>query len=1078
MAKIVIAELDIDINALLKSTSDLKKEIDALKNTQKDLAASGDKTSEAFVQNEAVLKSLNGAYSSNIKVIQESGKATQTQAAQSDLLSLALDNEATSIAEARQQNQLLNKLRNETNVSTSEGKQQLEALNKRLDENNEFIKNNGDQYLKQKINIGNYKDSIKEAFQEMNIFNGGLGGFIQRSQESGGVTNLLSDSFGKVKESILQTTKAAYGFISTPIGAAVAAIVAIGAGVKEIFDFNKGLIESNKELTALGVNSKELSNVRDELTATAQTFDKDFKDIASKANSLSKAYGISMSEANDIIAQGLATGGAQNSEFLDSLGEYDVFFANAGFSAQEFSNIINTGYDLGIYADKLPDALKEADLALKENTKSTRDALVNAFGASFSDEILTKVSSGQMTTKQAIDKITEASKTANLSQQQYAQLTADVFKGAGEDVGGAQKIFEALGKASTKELDNSAKATLDLANANERLNKAQSALFEVKGFGDIWTKIKSISIDAFSSILEYISNLKKDLQPLIDLVSVVLAGAWENLKFTFTSAFDIISGVVKSFASYFNGIIEFWKKAITGDFQGAFRALADGIGNSFKNIGNIFVSLYNNVIKLVSGIADVAAPLLKTLGVDVDGLKKKIDGLKAQKFEIKGEIKTVSSGAVAADKTQTFGDKVGGATKDAAIADAKAADAAAKKKAADADKAAKDEATKAKELMDAKVNFAKAELNLFLQNNLSKLDSERLLTEELIKEEERRLLEIEKLKLETLAKEKGVDVQKIEEKKLNNEQLTVAEMEYETGRIALANETETTIKNNKKTLDDQTKQQQAEQLVAQKEIDLANAATKFEEDMLNNQFKYEAELTQLTSALEAKKLTQEQYDEKKKQADVKKEELDRLASLNRTTAQLQEFQKVGAGLEGLFGKNKAISSATALINGGLAVTEILKTPSVLPEPIASISRGIQIAGTVATTAKSIAQINGAKFEKGGIQEIGGKRHSAGGTKFYGEDGTRFEAEAGEGIGILNRNAFASFMDFNNAHSSGSSSGGFFAGGGIITQGVKPDSIDFNGIVEAISLLPAPVVAVEEIQSVGNRYASVKSGADL
>jgi hypothetical protein len=48
--KIVIAELDIDINALLKSTSDLKKEIDALKNTQKDLAASGDKSSEAFVQ--------------------------------------------------------------------------------------------------------------------------------------------------------------------------------------------------------------------------------------------------------------------------------------------------------------------------------------------------------------------------------------------------------------------------------------------------------------------------------------------------------------------------------------------------------------------------------------------------------------------------------------------------------------------------------------------------------------------------------------------------------------------------------------------------------------------------------------------------------------------------------------------------------------------------------------------------------------------------------------------------------------------------------------------------------------------
>lgn len=85
MAKVVIAELEIDMTALLKSTSDLKKEIDALKNTQKDLAASGDKSSEAFVQNEAVLKSLNSAYASNVKVIQESGQATKTQADQAQL---------------------------------------------------------------------------------------------------------------------------------------------------------------------------------------------------------------------------------------------------------------------------------------------------------------------------------------------------------------------------------------------------------------------------------------------------------------------------------------------------------------------------------------------------------------------------------------------------------------------------------------------------------------------------------------------------------------------------------------------------------------------------------------------------------------------------------------------------------------------------------------------------------------------------------------------------------------------------------------------------------------------------------
>lgn len=1076
MAKVVIAELDIDIEALLKSTSDVKKEIDRLKEAQKELSNQGDTSSKQYVQNASDLKTLSSAYNSNIKAITESTQAQADQANQSKLVALALNTEAQSIKEARDQNALLNRLRNETNVSTAEGKAQLDALNKKLDENNAFVKENADAYLKQKINIGNYKDSIKEAFQEMNIFNGGIGGFISRSQEAGGAGNLLSNSFGTIKDSIIGMTKSAIAFIATPIGATIAGIVAIGAGVKQIFDFNKGLIETNKELRALGVNASELSAVRDEISATAQTFDKDFKDIANKANSLSKAYGISMSESNKIIAEGLASGGAQNSEFLDSLGEYDVFFANAGFSAQEFANIINTGYDLGIYTDKLPDALKEADISLKENTKATRDALVNAFGATFSDEILSKVSSGQLTTKQAIEEITKASQTANLSQQQYAQLTADVFKGAGEDVGGAQKIFEALGKSATKELDASANASLRLVEANERLNKAQSDLFEIESFGDIWTSIKAVSVDAFASMLEYMSDLKKDLQPLIDLIAISFTYAWENLKFAFTSAFDIISGVIKSFASYFNGIIQFWKKLISGDFKGAFVALADGIGNAFKNIGNIFVNLYNNVLKLVSGIADVASPLLKALGVDVDVLKKRIDGLKASTFEIKGEVKTSETKATTNEvKNKTFGTGGGGATND---------DIKARQKAEDT--ASKEQYAKAKELADAKANLAKAQLDKYILDLKSNIDKETALTPEIIANETKRLEDIKNKQIQfnndELARKK-TDLEskaKLEKTSVEvlNAQKEALNLEYETKNQELELGVQKTTAELKDQFEQEQKVKKAEQLAIDKEVALAEAETKAEEDAIKAEQEYQTEIERLTKLLTDKKIIQEQFDSLKASADKKKEEMERLASLNRTQSQLQEFQKVGAGLEGLFGKNKAIASATALINGGLAVTEILRTPSVLPEPIASISRAIQIAGTVATTARSISQINNAKFEQGGIVEIGGKRHSAGGTKFYGEDGTMFEAEAGEGIGILNRNAFASFMDFNNSHLGGASRGGFFQGGGIITQGVKPQSLNIDAVVDAIASMPPPIVAVEEIQTVGNRYTQVVSGANL
>ena len=224
MAKIVIAELEIDIDALLKSTSDLKKEIDKVKNAQKELAASGQTSSEAFIENEAVLKSLNSAYASNVKAITESGKATANQVSQAELLNQALNTEVTSIAEARQQNQLLNKLRNETNATTKEGQAQIAALNKKLDENNDFIKENADAYLKQKINIGNYAESVKEAAQSINPLNGGLSGFIERSQEAGGVMPLLSNGIKGVISGIGGMIKASLAFIATPIGAVIAAI--------------------------------------------------------------------------------------------------------------------------------------------------------------------------------------------------------------------------------------------------------------------------------------------------------------------------------------------------------------------------------------------------------------------------------------------------------------------------------------------------------------------------------------------------------------------------------------------------------------------------------------------------------------------------------------------------------------------------------------------------------------------------------------------------------------------------------------------------------------------------------------
>lgn len=517
-----------------------------------------------------------------------------------------------------------------------------------------------------------------------------------------------------IRSGLAESAKAGMAFIATPIGAAVAALVAIGAGAKALWDYNAGLMDMNNKLSSLGVSSESLSTVRSQIQATAETFDKEFDEIAEKANSLSKTYSISMTEANDIIAQGLANGGAQNENFLDSLGEYDEFFAKAGYSAKQFVDVINTGYDLGIYDDKLPDALKEADLSLKEQTKSTRDALINAFGASFTDDILKKVRTGEMTTKEALEAIAVKSQEVGLSQQQQAQLTADVFRGAGEDAGGAQKILDAVAASTKRNMSESAKATDELRLANERLNEAQAALFEIDGFGDMWTKMKTAGIDAFSTFLEYIAEVKGDLQPLIDLVSIIFANAWETVKFTFTQAFEIVGGTLKVVGTLIKTWVDVFKKLFEGDVSGAIRVGTEGFVNMGKVVANVFIGLKNNVLNTLSNIVENIAPILETLGLDVDKIKKKLEGWKSQKFVIKGEVK------VDDPKNPSGGSSERTITKDSGNADEKAEAlkrAEAAKKAAEERKKLLEQQAKElesinKELLATQRSFQDAQLDL------------------------------------------------------------------------------------------------------------------------------------------------------------------------------------------------------------------------------------------------------------------------------------------------------------------------------------------------------------------------------
>jgi hypothetical protein len=579
-------------------------------------------------------------------------------------------------------------------------------------------------------NIGNYKSALED-------FKGAL---------LSGDLDGLKTSFDQITGSIKGMITQSLAFIATPIGAAITALVGIGAAAKAVFDFNDGIKESNQLLKGLGVSSGEISKVRTELEATAETYGKSFEEIAKTADSLATSYGISISEANDIIAKGLVQGGAANEDFLNQISEYDVQFQQLGFTAEESLAAINAGFAEGVYNDKLPDALKELGLSLAEGTKASADALTNAFGQSFSDNLLKGVASGTITVKDALQQIGDKSKEVGLNLQQQQQLTADVFRGAGEDAGGALKVIEILNTAQNRGYTEAEKSIENLRLANERLNQAQSKLFEIADFGSVWADIQAFAVNFFVDVLDYIAELKQDLQPLIDIISYVLVVAFESAKESFSLFFSVVSGGFKVIANTIGTFVKVAKALLTGDFAGAFTAIQKGIQNFGNIIENTFGRIKNSIISSIQNIIGGIKPLLSALGVDVDKLQKRLDGFKNQKVLI-ADAKKESESQSKADKKNEIKQPVkleSQKANDKALKDAQKAKEDAQKK---ADEALKKELESAQKLADEKVRLANVELNAYIEKNKSILDNEKYLTSELLKQENQRIKNIEEAKL-------------------------------------------------------------------------------------------------------------------------------------------------------------------------------------------------------------------------------------------------------------------------------------------------------------------------------------------
>lgn len=390
---------------------------------------------------------------------------------------------------------------------------------------------------------------------------------------------------------------------------------------------------------------------------------------------------------------------------------------------------------------------------------------------------------------------------------------------------------------------------------------------------------------------------------------------------------------------------------------------------------------------------------------------------------------------------------------------------------------------------EAAKRYAQSEFDLWMSQHQTKLTSSAVITKELLGQEKQRLLDVNGKALEKLRADKDTSEAEIKNKEATNQQLTLEENEF---LIELEN-LNRQYRENEQNINKMISAKAFSDKKAQLEAEAASAETKYQEDLINEDIRYEAEIEKLKERRDQGLITQQQYealelDQKRKTQDSK-DAIEATALDNKLNLAQMGLSNMATILGKESAAGKAVAVAQATIDTYKAAVAAYAAGVSVGGPaglvLGPVSAGLAVGAGLANVKKIVAtkEPKAPKAEQGALFTIGGNRHSAGGTMFTGQDGTRFEAEEGELIGVMNRNAARHFMAFNNTFpAGGGSTPNYFEGGGIVSREIAPQGLNIDElagkIAQANTTLPAPVVAVQDIITQADSYIKVRDAANF
>lgn len=510
--------------------------------------------------------------------------------------------QAHSVEEAEQQNKRLAEALRLVDDRQAGASEKIQAYNEQIKVNKKYIEDHTKGLQDNAKASDALLGQIRGLIGGTNTFGSSLKSLSVNAASGGTLLTGMGNSIKAFGKTLL-------GLLKNPYVLAIAGVV---AGFKWFYDYNKGLVEASR-LTKYftGLTGDAMRSVRDNVQAVSDTFGKSFNETLKTANAMSKNLGVSVNEATDIIAKGLAAGGMNSEQYLSNLQRFAPTFQKMGMTAEQAAVAMSQIDKAGVNSQRALMAMSRASLQLRTMSDGTAKSL-NAIGVD-AQQMSQDVQSGARSVQDAMAEVARKLQETGSNSKEAAAVMKELFGARGESaIGDGFLTFLAESNKGMEELlgkqDSLQRLKLKEVEVNKELNDVLASLFDMTGggFESITLKCKIWIKEGLVSAIKWVVDL---INYFIDWYneSLVLRAAvngfimaWKNGYATLKVIFNVVIDAIKALGRNLKALGDI----VEGVFTLSPEKVSKGFGQLMENFKVTWKEVANDAKSFGKEVAD------------------------------------------------------------------------------------------------------------------------------------------------------------------------------------------------------------------------------------------------------------------------------------------------------------------------------------------------------------------------------------------------------------------------------------------------------------------------------------------